>query len=314
MTRVGLYLDLRVPAGRDAADVYRRTLDRVVAAEERGLGAVWVTEHHGFADGYLPAPLTMAAALAARTRRVRIGTGVVIAPLVPAETLAEQAAVVDLVSGGRLELGLGAGWRAEEFERVGADHRTRYDVLEARLARLPQLWADGTVTPAPVQDPVPTWVGARGPRGARLAGRAGAGLLWLDPDLIAPYREGLAAGGHADTGRLGGLVNVFLADDPDEAKARLREAAGRNRASYRGNDEAAKSSGDTTFPRLKVRTGPDAVAAVREQLAPLAGMPVTDVFCFADLGGLPDDLVDRHLELVTDVLTPGLADAAAVVA
>lgn len=308
MTRVGLYLDLRTPSGRDAASTYRRILDRVAAAEDRGLASVWVSEHHGFADGYLPAPLTMAAALAARTRRVRIGTAVVIAPLVPVETLAEQAAVVDLVSGGRLELGLGAGWRAEEFERVGADHRTRYRVLEKQLARLPELWADGTVTPAPAQDPLPTWVGARGPRGARLAGRAGAGLLWLDPDLLAPYAEGLEAGGHAPgTGRLGGLVNVFLADDPDEAKARLREAAGRNRASYRGNDDAAARSGDATFPRLKVRTGPDAVAAVRDQLEPLAAMPVTDVFCFADLGGLPEDLVERHLELVTDVLTPGLA-------
>lgn len=311
MTRVGLYLDLRIPPGARGADVYARTLDRVAEAERRGLEAAWVTEHHGFADGYLPAPLTAAAALAARTRTLRVGTAVVIGPMLPAETLAEQAAVVDLVSGGRLELGVGAGWRAEEFARVGADHRARYTTLEDQLRRLPGLWADGAVTPAPVQDPLPTWVGARGPRGTRLAGRVGAGLLWLDPALLGPYAEGLDAGGWPrERGRLGGLVNVLLADDPDAAKDEVRTAARRNRASYRGNDDAARprGGGAATFPKLRVLTGDDAVAAVREQLAGLDGFAVTDVFCFADLGGLPDDLVDRHLELVTDVLRPGLDD------
>ncbi|GAA4790391.1 LLM class flavin-dependent oxidoreductase [Actinomycetospora chlora] len=303
MTRVGLYLDLRIPPGARGADVYARTLDRVAAAEARGLEAVWVTEHHGFADGYLPAPLTAAAAIAARTRTLRVGTAVVIGPMLPVTTLAEQAAVVDLVSGGRLELGVGAGWSAAEFARVGADHGARYTTLEDQLRRLPGLWADGTVTPAPVQDPLPTWVGARGPRGARLAGRVGAGLLWLDPALLAPYAEGLAG----RPGRLGGLVNVLLADDPDAAKDEVRTAARRNRASYSGNGDAAAAPSAATFPKLRVLTPDDAVAAVREQLAPLAATPVTDVFCFADLGGLPDALVDRHVELVTDVLRPALA-------
>jgi alkanesulfonate monooxygenase SsuD/methylene tetrahydromethanopterin reductase-like flavin-dependent oxidoreductase (luciferase family) len=326
VTRVGLYLDLRIPPGTRGADVYARTLDRVAEAERRGLEAAWVTEHHGFADGYLPAPLTAAAAIAARTHTLRIGTGVVVAPMLPVETLAEQAAVVDLVSGGRLELGVGAGWRAEEFTRVGADHRARYTTLEDQLRRLPGLWADGTVTPAPVQDPLPTWVGARGPRGARLAGRVGAGLLWLDPALLAPYAEGLAAGGWPrEQGRLGGLVNVLLADDPVAAKEEVRAAARRNRASYRGNDDAAPSpvdgpaplrsasARDATFPRLRVLAPDDAVAVVREQLATLGEQfPVTDVFCFADLGGLPAEVVDRHLELVTDVLRPGLAVPAPV--
>ena len=311
MTRVGLYVDLRIPPGSAGAQVYRRTLDRIVAAEDRGLEAVWVTEHHGFADGYLPAPLTAAAAIAARTRTLRVGTAVVIGPLVPVESLAEQAAVVDLVAGGRLELGVGAGWRAAEFTRIGADHRERYRTLERQLRRLPELWADGTVTPTPVQHPLPTWVGARGPRGARLAGRVGAGLLWLDPALLAPYAAGLAEGGRTrEHGRVGGLVNVLLADDPEVAKAEVRAAAVRNRASYRGNDDAAATPGEATFPRLRVLTADDAVAAIGEQLAAFDGpdgFPVTDVFCFADLGGLPDAIVERHLALVTDVLRPGLA-------
>ena len=324
MTRVGLYLDLRRPPGGAGsfAAVYARALDRVATAEARGLDAVWLSEHHGFADGYLPAPLTAAAAVAARTSRVRIGTAVVVGPLLPPATLAEQAAVVDVISGGRLELGVGAGWREEEFTRVGADFRGRYTALEEGLRALPGLWASGTATPPPVQQPLPTWVGARGPRGARIAGRVGAGLLWLDPALLEPYREGLITGGHdADDARLGGLVNIFLADDPESAREQLRAAGRRNRSSYRGNTDGARSGGGggsggtgvekgaATFPKLEVLTGAQAVDRVQAQVE---GLPVTDVFCFADLGGLPDDLVDRHLELVCDVLRPGVAGSSAI--
>src|SRR6185369_1625228 len=107
--RLGLYYDLRDPGGaRSWARVYAAALDRIGWADRAGIGAIWVTEHHGFADGYLPAPLTFCAAIAARTSRARIGTAVVVGPLIPPPALAEQAAVVDILSDGRLELGLGA--------------------------------------------------------------------------------------------------------------------------------------------------------------------------------------------------------------
>ena len=97
--RIGLYCDLRNPGGAKAwPEVYAGTLERIVEAERRGLGAVWVTEHHGFADGYLPQPLLFCSALAARTQKLRIGTAIVIAPLMHPIALAEQAAVVDLLS------------------------------------------------------------------------------------------------------------------------------------------------------------------------------------------------------------------------
>ena len=117
--RLGLYYDLRNPAAARPWDrVYAAALDRIAWADEAGIGAIWVTEHHGFADGYLPAPLTFCAAIAARTRQARIGTAVVVSPLMPDTALAEQAAVVDIISGGRLELGLGAGWRAARVRPV----------------------------------------------------------------------------------------------------------------------------------------------------------------------------------------------------
>jgi len=190
--RLGLYYDLRNPGGaRSWARVYTAALDRIGWADGAGIGAIWVTEHHGFADGYLPAPLTFCAAIAARTRRARIGTAVVVSPLIPPPALAEQAAVVDILSDGRLELGLGAGWRAAEFAAFGADYARRYEALEHAIRALPRLWDSGRVTPGPLQRPLPVWVGARGPRGARLAGRTGAGLLWIDRDLYGPYLAGL---------------------------------------------------------------------------------------------------------------------------
>ena len=193
--RIGLYCDLRNPnAARPWPEVYARTLERVGAAERRGLGAVWVTEHHGFADGYLPQPLTFCAALATRTHSLRIGTAIAIAPLMGARALAEQAAVVDILSDGRLELGLGAGYREDEFAAFGADRSRRFETLEQIAGSLPGLWAEGLVTPAPVQSPLPLWIGGRGPRGARIAGRLGAGFLWIDRELWPTYRGAFTGG------------------------------------------------------------------------------------------------------------------------
>ncbi|MBP2366517.1 LLM class flavin-dependent oxidoreductase [Pseudonocardia parietis] len=316
--RVGLYYDLRNPGGaRSWPAVYADALRRIADAEAAGADAVWLTEHHGFTDGYLPAPLTFAAAVAARTSRVRIGTAVVVAPFVPVQALAEQAAVVDILSGGRLELGLGAGWREAEFAAFGAAHGDRYAVLERVVTELggrsaggarigtdrsaggartgPDLWSTGAATPPPVQDPLPLWVGARGPRGARIAGRTGAGLLWLDHELYRTYRDAFTGPGLP---RVGGLVNLFLADDPDSALARIRPLARHNRATYAGNDRGA-ARGPAVLPKLQVVTPQQAAAVVRERTA---GLPATDVFCFGDIGGLDADLVDRHVELVAGTL------------
>ena len=301
--RLGLYYELRNPGGaRSWARVYAAALDRIGWADRAGIGAIWVTEHHGFADGYLPAPLTFCAAIAARTSRARIGTAVVVGPLIPPPALAEQAAVVDILSNGRLELGLGAGWREAEFTAVGADFTRRYDALEHAVRALPRLWDSGRVTPGPVQRPLPVWVGARGPRGARLAGRTGAGLLWIDHDLFGPYLAGLAQADPPALPRVGGLVNVFLADDPDRVRAAIVANGRRNRASYSGAGAAGR---EAAFPKLRILTTVAAEAWITELCA---GLPVTDVFCFADIGGLDDDLVERHTELAVRELAPLLAE------
>jgi len=129
--RVGIGLfTAQLPAGspRTFAQEYRESVELVRLAEQAGFDSAWVSEHHGASDGYLPSLFVLLAAFAEATTRIGLGTGVILAPLHDPIRLAEDAAVVDQLSGGRLTVGLGLGWREEEFRML----RIPY---EERLAR-----------------------------------------------------------------------------------------------------------------------------------------------------------------------------------
>src|SRR5881296_52303 len=117
---IGLFT-AQIPPGskRTFTQEYREVLDLVRLAETLGFDSAWVSEHHGSGDGYAPSLLPMLAAFAAATSRIKLGTGVLLAPFHNPLRLAEDAAVVDLISGGRLILGLGLAWREEEFRTFG---------------------------------------------------------------------------------------------------------------------------------------------------------------------------------------------------
>jgi alkanesulfonate monooxygenase SsuD/methylene tetrahydromethanopterin reductase-like flavin-dependent oxidoreductase (luciferase family) len=314
---LGLLLDLRNPAPwrRPWADHYERTLDRVAAAERWGAGSVWLTEHHFFDDGYLPQPLVVAAAIAARTGRLRIGTGVVLAALRHPRHLAEEAALVDVLSGGRLELGFGAGWARREYEAFGADFDRRFTLTDESVRRVRELLV--SVTPPPVQRPVPLWLGYQGPQGARRAGRLGTGLLTLNPARLEPYRAGLAEGGHdAAEARMGGLLDIVVADDPEEATARLLPHLVHQVNTYRLGKAAADGRTVAELTAADHRTATSLAVlrpddAIREIRARTAGLPARHVYFWASIAGMPDDLVDRHLELLFTVVAPALTGAAA---
>lgn len=315
--KLGLYLDLRNPPAwrRPWAAHYGTTLDRIVAADRLGADAVWFTEHHLFDDGYLPQPLTFAAAAAARTTRLRVGIGIVIAPFRHALHIAEEAAVVDLISGGRLELGFGAGWSSVEFQAFGVDIADRFALTEAAVVEVRRLLDEGIVAPPPVQCPVPIWLGYQSAAGARRAGRLGVGLLSLDAALLHPYLEGLEEGGHPrGAARMGGLLDLVVADDPELARERILPYAAYQRSTYlreRALSRGRSAPAGTTADELRLRGGgprvvtpEDAVALIRRSSA---GLPVQHVYVWASIAGMPDDLADRHLELVCGPVREGLA-------
>ncbi|WP_329140042.1 LLM class flavin-dependent oxidoreductase [Streptomyces sp. NBC_01476] len=315
---VGLLFDLRNPEQwqRPWADHYARTLELCEEADQRGAGGLWFTEHHLFEDGYLPQPLTFAAAVAARTRRARIGTSVVLPALHNPADLAEQAALVDLISGGRLELGLGAGYRLPEYQLFGADFTRRFAGTERNIREILRLWQERAVTPLPIQDPPPVWGGFYGPRGAKIAGRLGIGLLHISRPIFEHYQQGLVEGGHdPQSARVSDLLPIILAEDPEEAWHRVAPHLAHQVNSYRqgsveGTDRSTPllTAEDLRDPNaqdtrglLDILTPEDAAVRIEELTKDL---PVKHLIFWASIAGMPDDIVTENIRLVTEELPP----------
>ena len=321
---VGIYFDLRNPPAwtTDGNRLYGFTLELCEEADALGCHSIWLSEHHLFDDGYLPQPLTFAAAVAARTRQARIGTAIVIAPLHHPVELAEQAAVVDLVSAGRLDLGLGAGYRVPEFELFSADLGRRYAATDGCARELRRLW--DVVTPAPVQDRVPIWLGYQGPKGARRAGLLGEGLLSVDPRLWPPYRDALIEAGHAPAAaRMAGGISGWVTDDPEGDWPMVSKHIAAQFDSYRrhmveGTDRPpprpvdperlrSREQGRNPLDTVVYGTPGDVAAGIR---ASTAGVPAETVFLWASIAGMPEDVVAENVRTICTKLAPLLADHA----
>lgn len=289
---VGLYFDVRNRGQSGSSTrLHHEVLDMCTAAESFGADSVWFSEHHLFDDEYLSQPLTFAAAVAARTARVRIGTAVTLAPLHRPVEIAEQAALVDVLSGGRLELGIGAGYRVPEYELYAASAERRYTTTATCAMEIRELWS--RITPKPVQTIPPIWMGYLGPQGARRAGLLGQ--------------------------RMGGLIQAWCTDDPERDWPRIAPYIGYQVNSYmrhmmEGTDRPGPPAVDPNtlrssdsrgmFRSFYVGTPENVAARIREMTA---GAPIRNVFLWASIGGLPTDLSMQHIETVSTKLVPLLS-------
>lgn len=231
MAMMVLRFDLRVPefASTTHARQYAAALDMAGWADRAGLDVVSLSEHHGAPDGYLPAPLTLAAAVLGRTPRIAVNISALLVPLHDPVRLAEQLAVLDLCGPGRLSIVAGLGYRSVEFEMADVDRTKRGRLLEEAVQVLQQAWAgepftwrgrDIVVTPRPATPGGPlVMIGGSSEIAARRAARLRCGFSPAvgDPHLAEVYEQECAAVGF-DAGFCAlpsGPGFVFVAEDPE---------------------------------------------------------------------------------------------------
>ena len=132
-----LRFDMRAPeTGAPIADLYRCALEMAEWAEDKGCITVMVSQHHTSPDGYLPSPLVLASAIAARTKRVPITVGALLLNFYDPIKLAEDMIVLDIVSGGRVSYTIGLGYRPEEHAMFGVDMAQRGATMDRKLDAL----------------------------------------------------------------------------------------------------------------------------------------------------------------------------------
>jgi alkanesulfonate monooxygenase SsuD/methylene tetrahydromethanopterin reductase-like flavin-dependent oxidoreductase (luciferase family) len=225
----GVRFDLRNPAfaGVSMADRYVAALDMAVWAEQQGALAVSISEHHGSEDGYLPSALPFAAALAVRTSTIMIGINALVAPLYDPLRLAEDIAVVDQLSRGRLGITLGAGYVPSEFAMFGVGLNERAKRMTETVETLRAAWTGepfqfrgrtAQITPTPYNPGGPQIVmGGSSEPAARRAARIGDGFIPSVPEVYEFYRDECQKLGKPDPGpwAAGDTTSTFVAEDPD---------------------------------------------------------------------------------------------------
>jgi alkanesulfonate monooxygenase SsuD/methylene tetrahydromethanopterin reductase-like flavin-dependent oxidoreductase (luciferase family) len=196
--KLALRYDMRAPEiGAPAAALYAASIEQAAWADGLGFETVYLAEHHACEDGYSPAPLVHGAAIAARTTNITLHFSALLAVLRNPIQLAEEVAVLDVLSGGRVALTLGLGYRLHEYAIFGVEKRRRVSILEATIETLEQAWTgrpfryrdiELVVRPTPVQRPrPPLYIGGSTEAAAVRAARLGDWFLPATPDLYDRY-------------------------------------------------------------------------------------------------------------------------------
>lgn len=330
MSQVSIYLDFRTrpDAPPDAAD-FEDGISLVKSAERLGFAHVWTTEQHGVDDGYLPAQMPMLAALARETSRIRLGAAVILLPLTHPRRVVEEACLVDVLSHGRLTLGLGAGNYPNEFRIFGADLSRRAQTMDDGVAFVKAglsggLLPDGAwVNVPPVQRPIPLVLGGlrRPPvdRAARHAdGHFAYAYLAPEQELPQMYRDlvrpALNRHGRDHAGFRLTFSSVIWASD--DAERQWREVVGpafcyQQRKYAEWEEDTPSAGGYAPLRDLEELRRQMLIGRPGEITERLLGLreayPFDEVVIWPRLPGVPLDLALEHLEVIASEVAPALA-------
>ena len=244
--KFGLFYQLPCATTQDAATRYQETIEQIVYAEELGFDTTWLAElHFNPQFSIMPAPLLLAAALAQRTSQIRLGTAVLLLPLQHPLRTAEEAAVVDLLSKGRVELGVGRGMIAIHFQGFNIPREESRERFEEALTIITRAWTHETVqfngkyfqvpetavVPKPVQKPHPPLrIAANSPETALFAGEHGYPVFIASPintggklaEQVGRYRQAFRAAGHDQSKEDVAIAfPVYVADDTAEVRHKV---------------------------------------------------------------------------------------------
>jgi alkanesulfonate monooxygenase SsuD/methylene tetrahydromethanopterin reductase-like flavin-dependent oxidoreductase (luciferase family) len=316
--------DMRAPAFGEATptDLYAEALSMAEWSEKRGCIQLVLSEHHGSEDNYLPSPLILASAMAGRTRKIPIQVAALVLPLHDPIRLAEEMAVLDIMSGGRLSYVLAVGYRPEEYAMFGQSFPARGKRMEASIEALRRAWTgeefeyEGRVvrvSPCPTTPSgPPLFMGGNSEVVARRAARFGLGMIagGTNPDLERIYREACKeyerVPGLFVNPEPGAITAGFVSEDPDRSWAEIGPYLLHDANMYGGwmGEENARKTGQwaSSVEELRAARGvyriltPDeAVDHIRAK-----GLWVTHPLC----GGIPPRLAWPSLELLVDRVLP----------
>ena len=315
----GVYHDFRCLDQEPSAltQHWRAVIEQIQYAERLGFGSVWVSEHHFVEDNYASSTTTLLAALATATTRMWLGSNVMVLPVQHPLRLAEDALTIDALSGGRLRLGMGLGYRAADLRPFGHALGQRRELFEEHFAVLRRACRgeriDGyRLSPRPVRDGGPElWIGALSPPAIERAARLGDGFICVLPDQIGEYVRARSRLG-LDAGRIAVGNQWIVAEDPERAWAAVGPHVLYQHNAYIdfGMFGPPETTPRLTDPQQLLDVGMwrllDADAAVDELVRQAAAGPVVDFFSWTAFPGEPLDQAAERLEYLAARVIPGV--------
>lgn len=289
---IGTFLLMQSPSHRSSEEIYARGVELSQAAETLGFKNVWLGEHHFSTYGYLSRPAQLATYIAAKTTKIRVGTAVIVVPLHHPLLVAEEVATLDLLSGGRADIGFGRGYQHYEFARFGMEldaARARWDesidiimkafegkpfTYQGKHYQLPET----SVFPLPMQQPhPPIWVVAQSPYAIEATVRRGFNVL---------------TGGYGMPVEMLGEFGNIMKKAVDQVQPKTKPCIGVQRAVY-----VTKSEADARDAAEQARWNMRVTLSLRngyEQVVNGAAVPVP-------VPNEPsiDELIERHLVIGT---------------